>query len=241
MNILDKIVKEKHAFVENLPNITLTDLRETFSLEEKLKNEYTIIFEYKRKTPSSGHLSNSPIVGQVYRYKNRGAKVVSVLTDEPYFGGTYDDLKKVREAFPQLILLNKEFIISKKQIDYARSYGADVVLLIAKILSETQLKELHTYARSLQLDVIVECHDLQDIQKVNAFKPPIVGINNRNLDNFSVSLHTTEYLVKQMYYTPLIISESGIHTLDDLNTVKAVSNGALIGTAFMKGNLLHAV
>lgn len=244
MNILDEIINKKRTFVESLPELKKDEgefNRKTHSLIDQLNNEFSIIYEYKRKTPSSGDLGNPPINVQLSRYVETGAKIVSVLTDEPYFGGTYSDLQIARNEFPELILLNKEFIISEKQIDYAKYYGADVILLIAKVLSKESIKAFYDYAYTIGLDVIVEVHDEEDVEKLSLIEPKIVGINNRNLEDFSVSLDVTHKLAKMFSSETHIISESGIHTTEDLKYIKDISSGALIGTAFMNGDLLNVI
>ena len=245
MTILDEIIEAKKKLIPSLPHIDRTSVnfkRKPHSLKKVLEeNDFSIIFEYKRKTPSSGHLNDINIVEQIGSYIKHGSKVVSVLTDTPFFGGTFDDLATARDNFPHLVLLNKDFIIHTKQIDMAKENGADVILLIAMVLDSYTLINLYDYAYSLGLDVIVECHDEADIEKANLFQPEIVGINNRNLKDFSVDIFTCERLQKDLNYKPLFISESGIHTAEDLQTVKSFSNAALIGTAFMKGDLINAV
>ena len=244
MTILDEIITTKIGFVEHLPAVDhqlKAMQRIPHSLVEQLKKEFTIIFEYKRKTPSSGFLNDISLKEQLINYTKFGAKIVSILTDNPYFGGSFNDLKEARNLYPDLIILNKDFIISEKQIDVAKLNGADIILLIAKALDSETITRLYHYAYSLKLSVIVEVHDSEDVAKILALKPDVVGINNRNLEDFSVDLNTTFNLADELKYKPFIISESGISSKEDLIKVKTISNAALIGTAFMKGNLLDAI
>ncbi|WP_245830987.1 indole-3-glycerol phosphate synthase TrpC [Sediminibacillus massiliensis] len=245
MTILDKILAEKEkevaALKENYqPGAKVTGKK--LSLYESFKHadKMSIIAEIKRASPSKGDIKtdvNPP--EQAIQYADYGAGAISVLTDQPFFKGSMEDLKAVREAV-QVPLLNKDFIIDEIQIDRAKDYGANVILLIAAALPKERLEELYSYAVKAGLEVLLEVHNEEELSIANDMDAKIIGINNRNLKTFEVDLAITERLAAQVKNPDaLLISESGIRTAEDVDRVrKAGAQGILVGETMMKsGNL----
>lgn len=195
-----------------------------------------VIAEFKRSSPSKGDINTELKPDrQSSLYEEAGASMVSVLTDEPFFGGNMADLKAVRETV-ELPVLNKDFIIDRIQIDRAYAFGADVILLIVAALSDKQLEDLYAYARSKELDVLVEVHNEEELERAQKIKPRLIGVNNRNLKTFEVNLETTEKMTKKIdTQKQVLISESGIKTSEDVRRVAAVGARAiLVGETLMK-------
>lgn len=241
--ILDRIIAEKKIEVEKLkkrqPKSVVDGLR-TNSLIQHLKSENSlaVIAEFKRASPSKGDINiGLDPVTQAKIYEQNGAAAISVLTDETFFKGSFNDLKAVREAV-SIPILCKDFIIDKLQIDFAKSNGANVILLIAAALTQSELAGLYEYAGNQNLEVLVEVHDEEDVQKALLINPSLIGINNRNLKTFEVNLGVTEKLVPLLRASgALIISESGIFTDEDAKRVRnAGVNGVLVGESLMRSH-----
>jgi len=240
MTILDKILVEKEKEVKELVKQTF-DLEETqeiktFKERVSSSNTMSIISEIKRSSPSKGEI-NSKVdpVAQAKQYKAHGATAISVLTDKPFFNGSIDDLKAVRKAV-NLPILCKDFIIHPIQIDRAKAAGANIILLIVAALSDSQLKELYQYAESLNLEILVEVHNEEEMDRALTLNPDIIGINNRNLKTFEIDIATTEKLAK-MVSNPdtILISESAMKTKEDVIRVKNVGARAiLVGETLMR-------
>lgn len=194
-----------------------------------------IIAEYKRKSPSKGVLSDSVNPVPVVRaYKAGGASAASILTDRDFFGGSFRDLENVKASVQDLPLLRKDFVIDPYQVHEAKAYGADIILLIAAILDKEQVRELTNVAVSLGLHVLLEVHDEKELEH---WVPDIgmVGVNNRDLRDFSVDLQRSVDLAPKMPREVLKISESGLHEPKDLlNLFKVGYTGFLMGERFMK-------
>ncbi|MEH7884854.1 indole-3-glycerol phosphate synthase TrpC [Bacillus sp. JJ1609] len=239
--ILESIIKRRRFEIEVLKTTKL-DLKEpcfkTRSLIDRLRfsDNVSIISEFKRASPSKGdiNLQLKPAL-QARLYEEAGASAISVLTDEIGFKGTFSDLEKVRETV-DIPILCKDFIIDKFQIDLARFSGADVILLIAAVLSKEELALLHGYASSLGLECLVEIHDEKDLEKAKEINAPLIGINNRDLKTFQVNLEATVKLGPLVKKSgALLISESGMKTREDVQTAAlAGANGVLVGETFMK-------
>jgi indole-3-glycerol phosphate synthase len=203
-----------------------------------------IIAELKRRSPSAGYLSEiTPERISVY---GRYAKAVSVLTDATYFGGSYEFLNEVAGA-TSLPVLCKDFIIDRVQIDRAYAAGADLVLLIARILTKEQLFGLYAYARELGIECLIELHDRADAEKVDGMHPSIVGVNGRDLDTLEIDLDKVADMLACVT-APFRIAESGIRSRQDIERMQASgANGFLIGETLMRsddpetvfGELLH--
>jgi indole-3-glycerol phosphate synthase len=243
MNILDEIVAyKKNEVAKDKFNKSVVELealplfREPcFSLKRFLldTSKTGIIAEYKRKSPSKGIINDKVKVSQITRaYANYGASGISVLTDGPSFGGSIDDMITAR--FNDVPILRKEFIIDEYQITEAKAYGADVILLIAAILTPQQVHDFTLKAHELGLEVILEIHNEEELGHIqNA--TDIVGVNNRDLKTFKVDIEQSVRLSKQIPEDKLKISESGIHTIKDILHLKDHGyQGFLIGENFMK-------
>lgn len=244
MNILNKIVVDKRNEVASkkkfIPIGTFEQLpffsRETISLAENLKNSHTgIIAEFKRKSPSKSWINKNANIREIAKgYEEAGVSGMSVLTDEIHFGGTMDDLLVARENC-NLPLLRKEFIIDEYQIIEAKAIGADAILLIASILTKTQIKTFSELAKSLNLDVLLEVHNEAELQKAITPSLDIIGVNNRNLKSFEVSLETSKKLSQSIPSDFVKISESGINSVDAIKELQLYGfQGFLIGENFMK-------
>ena len=244
MNILDKIVKDKRIEVDLRKSlipvkqleVSVLFNRETVSLATNLKNSPSgIIAEHKRRSPSKSIINNGLNTNDVASgYENAGVCGMSVLTDVKYFGGSLDDLLTAR-ASCNLPLLRKEFIIDIYQIIEAKAYGADVILLIAAILTRDQIKQFSELAKSLQLDVLLEVHNEEELHKSMMPSLDMLGVNNRNLKTFEVSLETSKQLSNQIPNDFVKVSESGISSVDAIKELKPFGyEGFLIGGNFMK-------
>lgn len=244
MNILDKIVTDKRIEVtlrkqlipvSQLEQSVLFE-RPTISLALKLKNSTTgIIAEHKRRSPSKSVINQNLNVFDVAKgYENAGVCGMSVLTDSKYFGGSLDDLLIAR-ASCNLPLLRKEFIIDEYQILEAKAYGADVILLIAAILTKEEIKQFSEFAKSLNLDVLLEVHNEEELHKSIMPSLDMFGVNNRNLKTFDVSLDTSKTLSQIMPNEFVKVSESGISSVDAIKELQPFGyKGFLIGENFMK-------
>ena len=243
MNILDTIIEYKKTEVAAAKErVTVTALqqsdlylRKTFSLKQFLLDETKtgIIAEFKRKSPSKGIINaTADVVEVTTAYTANGASCLSVLTDEHFFGGSEDDLRKARVN--NIPILRKDFIIDEYQITEARAMGADVILLIAACLSPERVKELAVFAKSLQLEVLLEIHTEEELQHI-CDATEIVGINNRDLKTFTVDINRSIELGKKIPADKIKIAESGINNTDTICTFKnAGFKGFLIGENFMK-------
>jgi indole-3-glycerol phosphate synthase len=196
-----------------------------------------VIAEVKKASPSAGVIDpDFDPVRQARRYFDGGASCLSILTDQKFFQGSLSYLAKISE-FSAAPLLRKDFIIDPVQIYEAVIAGADAVLLIVAGLEEENLKRLHQEARDLQLDVLVEVHDLPELERALDLDADLIGINNRNLKTFSTDLGTTEKLADELPDNVLLVSESGIRTPADAARVLAAgANAVLIGESLMRAN-----
>ena len=244
MDILAKIVADKYKEVDlkksiipikQLESSVLFDSK-TFSLANVLRNSQTgIIAEHKRRSPSKGTINQNTNVGQVAKgYQKAGVCGMSVLTDIKYFGGSLEDLQLAR-ASVDMPLLRKEFIIDEYQIVEAKAHGADVILLIAAVLSREEIKTFSKLAKSLKLDVLLEVHNEEELHKSIMPSLDMLGVNNRNLKTFDVSLETSKTLSKLIPDDFVKVSESGISSIEAIQDLKQYGyQGFLIGENFMK-------
>lgn len=244
MDILTKIVNDKRIEVnlrkaliptKQLEQSILFE-RETVSLAQNLRESHTgIIAEHKRRSPSKQVINHNLNVFDVAKgYEKAGVCGMSVLTDGKYFGGSLDDLLTAR-ASCNLPLLRKEFIIDTYQILEAKAYGADVILLIAAILTREEIKTFSEFAKSLKLDVLLEVHNLEELQKSIMPSLDMLGVNNRNLKTFEVSLDTSKQLSEHIPSDFVKVSESGISSIEAIKTLQPFGyKGFLIGENFMK-------
>ncbi|VAW13558.1 Indole-3-glycerol phosphate synthase [hydrothermal vent metagenome] len=245
MAILDKIIETKKVEVTNLKKITsIRELcqtpmysRKCNSLAKSLLSPEAsgIIAEFKQKSPSKGVINESGFVEEVTKgYVAAGASGLSVLTDFEYFGGNMVNLVKAREANPDTPLLRKDFMVDPIQIYEAKAYGADVILLIAACLENNQLKELAQTAKEIGLEVLVEVHNEQELEKVEG-KVDLIGVNNRNLKTFEVDIETSVRLSALIPESVVKISESGLSEAKSIVRLRENGfDGFLIGETFMK-------
>jgi len=203
-------------------------------LAQRQQQQIAIIAEIKKASPSKGLLRADFQPAQIAQsYERHGATCLSVLTDEAFFQGAEHDLQHAHNAC-SLPILRKDFIIDAYQVYEARVLGADCILLIVAALDDAQLHDLADLATQLGLDVLVEVHDAPELQRALALNTPLIGINNRDLRTFQTRLTTTLELLKAIPANRLVISESGLHTADDLAVlVEAGVSTFLIGEAFM--------
>jgi indole-3-glycerol phosphate synthase len=209
-----------------------------------------IIAEFKRKSPSAGIIREDRSAEEVVRrYERGGACAISVLTDEAHFGGSIADLRAVR-SITNLPVLRKDFIIDPIQIYEAAVAGADAVLLIVAALDDPLLGDLREVAEDqLGLDALVEVHTSIELRRALSAGARIIGVNNRNLQTFQVSLETSEHLIAEAPHDRIMISESGLHTAESLHHLQSLGfRGFLIGEALLRasdpetalGDLIHA-
>lgn len=194
-----------------------------------------VIAEVKKASPSKGVIRPNFIPADIAQsYAEYGAACLSVLTDRQYFQGGPDYLKQAR-ASCHLPVLRKDFIVDPYQVYEARAMGADCILLIAACLDDAQMAELEAIALNLHMAVLVEVHDRDELQRALKLKTPLLGINNRNLRTFEVTLNTTLDMLTDVPADKLLITESGILTRDDVRTMRAAGVHAfLVGEAFMR-------
>lgn len=244
MNLLDKIVVDKRQeIILRKSIIPIKQLeqsvlygRDTVSLANKLKNSNSgIIAEHKRRSPSKQVINHNLNVQDVAKgYEDAGVCGMSVLTDGKYFGGSLDDLLIAR-ASCNLPLLRKEFIIDEYQILEAKAYGADVILLIATILTRNEIKQFSELAKSLNLNVLLEVHNEEELHKSIMPSLDLLGVNNRNLKTFDVSLKTSKELSQLIPNEFVKVSESGISSIKAIKELQPYGyRGFLIGENFMK-------
>ena len=244
MTILDKIIFEKKIEIENKKrslSIETFNKSPMFKCEKKSlskslrKNKFGIIGEYKRKSPSNPNINLKSDVEKIAKgYEKAGCAGISVLTNEKFFGGSVNDLSIVRSSC-NLPILRKEFIVDIFQIYESKAIGSDAILLIASCLKKDELKSFSKIANDLDLEVLLEIHTAEELDKIPAKNVSIIGVNNRNLNDFSVSIENS---IKISNYIPkniCKISESGISNISSIKKLQNIGyNGFLIGEHFMK-------
>ncbi len=244
--ILDKIVEDK--------KIRLKEHKDRIGINEMIRNSgmspyrqhgfyealkapgISIIGEYKQSSPSRGNMEiKVPLEKRIEDY-NSSVDAVSCLTEEDHFSGSAEIFRGMREGIT-LPMLRKDFMIDEYQFYEARYIGADAVLLIAAILDDVMMKDFYQLARELSLDVLFESHDEYELDRVLNLDPRIVGVNNRDLNDFTISLDTTERLRQMVPGDKVFVSESGIMTDDDVLRLKENEVDAfLIGQALMESS-----
>jgi len=245
MYILDEIISNKKKEVEiNLVRHPVKELeksplfeRKTFSLKQSVRdtNLYGIIAEIKRKSPSKGIINSNVSIQKIsLGYVAAGASAISVLTDVNYFGGSNEDLKTVR-SLNTCPVLRKDFIVDEYQIFEAKAIGADAILLIAATLSPKRLQMLSDFASSLGLEVLLEVHNEEEIKITQDVPYDLIGVNNRNLQTFQVSIDTSRNLIGLLPKDVIAVSESGIEKPEIFQELKKIGySGFLIGQYFMQ-------
>jgi len=196
-----------------------------------------VIAEIKKASPSKGVLRNDfDPVSIAKSYEAHGAACLSVLTDQKFFQGTNEYLQQVQEA-TLLPVLRKDFIIDAYQVYEARALGADCILLIVAALADTQLQDLAGLATHLEMDVLIEVHNQEELERALLLNTRLIGINNRDLHTFTTSIETTLGLLAKIPKKHIVVSESGIHTTKEVASLrKAGVHTFLVGEAFMKAN-----
>ncbi len=242
--ILDEIVAQKRVeILEKQKTQSIESFRnsENFLLPIKSakasildESKSGIIAEFKRKSPSKGFINKDANVKKVVSgYEKFGASVVSVLTDEHFFGGSFDDLLQAKEVL-NIPVLRKDFIVDEFQVYETKAIGADLMLLIAECLTKDEVYHLAKTAKEIGLEVLLELHSEDQLKKVNEFID-LIGINNRNLKNFEVDIEKSKQILKQLPTDLIKVAESGI---SDPKTVKELRQAGfqafLIGENFMK-------
>lgn len=197
----------------------------------------SLIAEFKRHSPSAGWIAESAeVAAQVGAYERGGAAALSVLTDEPNFRGSLEDLRAARAA-ASLPILRKDFIVDPYQLLEAAVNGADAVLLIVRALDDAQLRAMYERARGLDLDCLVEVHDGEELERALAVDVDVIGINNRDLDHGTVDLKTTFELMPDVPAGKAVVAESGISTRAELDELERVGvDAVLIGSALMRAD-----
>ena len=252
-DILEKIVATKKIEIaRNLEQLSLAnqrDLAESNNQDAKLKprgfirsieqkialGKAGVITEIKKASPSKGILRENFIPSEIAQsYEKHGASCLSVLTDVDYFQGCDDYLQQARAAC-SIPVLRKDFTIDPYQIYEARAIGADAILLIVACLELNQMKELESCAHELGLDVLVEVHNAEELDQALELKTPLLGINNRNLKTFEVTLQTTLSLLSSVPSNKILVTESGILNRADVQLMRDNKvNAFLVGEAFMR-------
>lgn len=244
MNLLDKIIAQKRCDIEAKRNsITLEYLQSTASIRAPRPNfaevlqtaPMGLIAEIKRKSPSAGEIRadmNAALVAA--EYEEAGANAISVLLDEPFFGGGESDFASVRDAVT-LPMLYKEFVVADWQVWHAAALGASAVLLIAAVLSDTELREFAELAEKVGLTALVEVHTAAELIRVLDVGATCVGVNNRDLKTFETRIDTSIELATAVSGDVLLISESGIRSADDVVRLKdAGYHGILVGEHLLR-------
>ncbi len=249
-NILDQIVDVKREEITaSQKRISLAAMRAdaesrvlTRDFEGALRRRIAaghsaVIAEIKKASPSKGVLRADFIPADIAQsYAEAGAACLSVLTDRQFFQGQTDYLKQAR-ASCDLPVLRKDFMVDAYQVYESRAMGADAILLIAACLQDGQMAELEAIAQGLDMAVLVEVHDRPELDRALRLKTPLLGINNRDLRSFEVSLETTLGMINDVPSGHLLITESGIREPDDVKTMRAAGVHAfLVGEAFMRAD-----
>jgi indole-3-glycerol phosphate synthase len=249
MNKLDEINASKvaewkrlepHADELRRQALLRNDFR-PFRTALQLGDGVAVIAEVKKASPSAGIIAPdfNPL-SQAREYARGGAHALSILTDEKYFGGHLSYLKQIREQV-DLPLLRKDFIVHELQVYESVVAGADAILLIVASLDDATLHALYDLAKACQLDVLVEVHDLPEMERALELGADMIGINNRNLKTFEVDLVTTETLAEEIPSDTVAISESGIKTAEDVRRVRACGiNAVLVGETLMRAKNVPA-
>ena len=241
MTILDEIVEnkikqlEKEKILRPLASLKALDLKEVRDFEDSIREkDFAVIAEIKKASPSKGVIVEEFNVEEIAsNYDKFDIAAISVLTEKKYFLGNDKNIIKAKKKSSKPIL-RKDFIVDEYQLYQARVIGADAVLLIAAIL-KNKLAEFYEKAKGLGLGCLVEVHNKEELENALSCGCNIIGINNRNLKDFEVSLKTTENLLKYIPKDKLVISESGIQSLEDIKYLKSIGvKGVLIGESFMR-------
>ena len=249
MSILQNIVNKTRAkLVERKVELTLSQLKISLQdlnfpksrFKEKLAHKSeAIIAEIKKASPSAGIIAeNFDPVQKAKEYELNGASALSILTEEDFFMGSMEHLKKVKKV-TSLPILRKDFMIDEYQIYESKLIGADCILLIASILSDKKIEDFINIAKELELDYLIEVHDEAELKRIAHHEDALIGINNRNLKTFEVDLDNSVRLRKLFKEENIFIAESGIKSREDINYLKLNDIKVfLIGESLMRGDFL---
>lgn len=244
-NVLDRIVRHKRdevaqaksrtSWQELEGDLTTAPPVRDFVAALRAAPYIGLIAEVKKASPSAGVIkSDFDPLAIAAAYQSGGANCLSVLTDEHFFQGHLDYLKKIRET-ASVPLLRKDFLIDRYQVLEARAAGADAVLLIAECLTDCELRDLYFYTSELGMEALIEVYDPENLDRVLALEPPLVGVNNRDLRSFVVDLEHTVRLAQRVPDSTLLVSESGIKTRSDVERIHAAGCRAiLVGETLMR-------
>ena len=243
MNILEKIIETKSLEVKNLKRHLKNLLLESEEvspprdfLNSLMSDDLVgVIAEIKRRSPGAGAIRPklNP-VSLATNYESSGAVALSILTDTKYFGGSLKDLREVRD-FVGLPILRKDFIIDESQIYESLVSGADAILLIVSVLDDEQLRDYREMAESLGMAALIEAHDLSEVERGLSAGASLLGINNRNLKTFDTNLKTTIDLVREIPPEVVLVSESGVHSKEDVSMLgEAGVDAVLVGESLLR-------
>jgi indole-3-glycerol phosphate synthase len=245
LNVLDRIVSSTLEDVERRrSSVPLSQLESQVAergegrpfTEALQRPGISLIAEHKRRSPSAGEIrSGSTVTEIVQAYERGGATALSILTEGPHFGGSLEDLREARAA-SVLPILRKDFLVDPYQVYESAAAGADAVLLIVAAVHADDLAVLHREARGLDLDVLVEVHDEDELEcALEVVEADVIGINNRDLTDFSVDLDRTFELLSDVPAGKTVVSESGIHSRDQLDELERVGvDAVLVGEGLMR-------
>jgi indole-3-glycerol phosphate synthase len=251
MNVLDRIVSATLEDVERRRSVTPLSQLESAVAQRPEGRPFTealqrpgisLIAEHKRRSPSAGEIRSGATVTEVVEaYERGGATALSVLTEGPHFGGSLDDLREARAA-SVLPILRKDFLVDPYQVYESAAAGADAVLLIVAAVHADDLAVLNREARALDLDVVVEVHDEPELEcALEVVEADVIGINNRDLTDFSVDLDRTFELLSDVPAGKTVVSESGIHTRHQLDELERVGvDAVLVGEGLMRAADIEA-
>jgi indole-3-glycerol phosphate synthase len=241
-DVLERILERTRAEVDRRRRLEPLDERArearagARSLREALRGEQmSVIAEFKRRSPSAGELRPGADVAEIVRaYERAGAAALSVLTEGPHFGGSLDDLRAARAA-SALPIVRKDFIVDEYQLREALAAGADAVLLIVAALGDSQLRALHARAIELGLGVLVEVHDSDELARALAIGAELIGVNNRDLRDFSVDVTRTSLLAREVPVGVTVVSESGIASREQVRALQRDGvHAVLVGESLMR-------
>lgn len=244
MSVLEKILADTREEVrDRRRDVPLAELESRISgrhddrpFAEALVGEgVSVIAEHKRRSPSAGTILEGGLLEQIVgAYERGGAAALSIITEPHHFGGALADLDAAR-AVTTLPLLRKDFIVDPYQLYEAAAHGADAVLLIVAALDDDELRELYAEATALDLDVLVEVHSQSELARALEFDPQIIGINNRDLRDFSVDVERTHTLLADVPAGKTVVSESGFHSREQIDELERVGvDAVLIGSSLMR-------
>jgi indole-3-glycerol phosphate synthase len=250
VNVLERIVESTQRDVRRRrEQVPLSELERHLAVrgddrpfrEALSRPGLSVIAEHKRRSPSAGEIRAGATVSEIVQaYEQGGAAALSILTEGPHFGGSLDDLREALGA-SGLPVLRKDFIIDAYQVYESAVHGADAILLIVAALEPEVLLELHREARSLDLDVLVEVHDEEELEAALEVEAEVIGINNRDLGDFTVDIERTYELLSDVPAGKTVVSESGFSTRDQLDELDRVGvDAVLIGETLMRAPDIEA-